>query len=299
MSRTKLFAYQREVIADDGYPLATYELRERLSPPGEPPRAWMFYLVGSEPQSIIASKEAFAGLVATGLVVVLLQPRGVAQDGGVDQSVFWQYDTKQRRVADQRVVVSSYLGEGPSAVPVLLTGASEGGDIAAAVAARDSRVTHVMMLATGGGWVQSEEMRFFVRKNGAYLGISSLEELEAKFDEIRERPDSGEMWMGHPFRHWSSYLWVRALEDLDSSRALIFLAHGTADERVPVESARAVRDHFDRRAKTNLSYFEFPGLDHAFADPGTHESHLPAVQRDALAWLAKSGLADLSGAGVP
>ena len=111
----------------------------------------------------------------------------------------------------------------------------------------------------------------------------------ARFEEIRAAPDSGEMWLGHPFRMWSSYLWFRPMDVLRPLSIPIFLAQGTADRSTPVESARAMQEGFDRVGASNLTYVEYPGLDHHFSsDAG--ESRLIDLQEDAYAWMMQTGL---------
>lgn len=282
-------AYKKEVVADDGFVLSAFDLHLQGRPKDERPDAWMFYLVGSEPVSVAESTAQYADLVARGFVVVLLQPRGVARNGSVDQELFHKYETRQRRVADQRSVMDAYLSDAGSA-PVLLVGTSQGGVVAADVAASDARVTHLLMLASGGGLTQAEEMRtLFVERGQAPAEVSTAEALDAKFDEIQANPDSGALWLGHPFRMWSSYLWFRPMDGLTALSIPILLAQGTADEATPVESARAMRDEFSRLGRTNLTYAEFPGLDHHFDDEAG-ESGLIEVQKKAFAWMTTTGL---------
>ena len=284
----RIVAYKKDVVADDGFALTVRDLHLKGHAQNEVPRAWMFHLVGSEPVSVTNAAAEYAEGIAQGFVVVLLQPRGVASDGTVDQEVFQQYETRQRRVADQLTVMDAYLGASGN-IPVLLVGSSLGGVVAADVAARDARVTHLLMMASGGGWTQAEEMTFQLEHGQAPPGISTIEELNAKFAEIEAAPDSGEQWYGHPFRMWSSYLWFRSMDGLTTRPIPIFLAQGTADTATPVESARAMRDEFARLGLDNLTYAEYPGLDHHFNN-AAGESRLMDLQKDVYAWLAATGL---------
>ena len=281
-------AYGKNVVADDGFVLTVRDLHLKGHAQNEVPGAWMFYLVGSEPVSVTNSAAEYAEMIAQGFVVVLLQPRGVSPDGTVDQEVFRQYETRQRRVADQIAVMDAYLKDS-AGVPVLLVGSSLGGVVAADVAARDARVTHLLMMASGGGWTQADEMKLHVERGQMPPGMSTIEELDAKFDEIKAAPDSGEMWYGHPFRMWSSYLWFRSMDGLTTRPIPIFLAQGTADAATPVESARAMRDEFARLGLTNLTYVEYPGLDHHFSNEAG-ESRLIDLQEDVYAWVSATGL---------
>jgi pimeloyl-ACP methyl ester carboxylesterase len=284
----RIVAYGRDVVADDGFALTVRDLHLKGHAPDEVPGAWMFYLVGSEPVTVMDSAAQYAEMIAQGFVVVLLQPRGVASDGTVDEAVFRQYETRERRVADQIAVMDAYL-QNSTGVPVLLVGSSLGGVVAADVTARDSRVTHLLMMASGGGWTQAEEMTLFVERGQGPPGISTVEELNAKLDEIRADPDSGEVWYGHPYRMWSSYLWFRPMDGITTRPIPIFLAQGTADEATPVESARAMRDEFARLGLTNLTYVEYPGLDHHFSNEAG-ESRLSDLQEDVYAWVSETGL---------
>lgn len=282
-------AYKKEVVADDGFALTALDLHLKGHAKDERPKAWMFYIVGSEPVSVTESTAQYADLVARGFVVVLLQPRGVAGNGSVDEELFRKYETRQRRVADQRSVMDAYLSDAGGA-PVLLAGTSQGGVVAADVAASDPRVTHLLMLASGGGFTQAEEMTtLFVERGQGPAEISTVEALEEKFAAIQADPDSSELWLGHPFRMWSSYLWFRPMEGLTMLSIPIFLAQGAADEATPVESARAMRDEFARLGLTNLTYAELPGLDHHF-DDAAGESGLLDVQKQAFAWMKATGL---------
>lgn len=284
----RIVAYGKNVVADDGFVLTVRSLHLKGRPRDEVPKAWMFYLVGSEPVSVTSAAAEYAEAIAQGFVVVLLQPRGVSSDGTVDLEVFRQYETRQRRVADEIAVMDAYLQDSAS-VPVLLVGSSLGGVVAADVAARDARVTHLLMMGSGGGWTHAEEAAFFLEQGQGPPDITTLEALNAKFDEIRAAPDSGELWFGHPFRMWSSYLWFRPMAGLITRSIPIFLAQGTADTATPVESARAMRDEFAHLGLGNLTYAEYPGLDHHFNNEAG-ESRLIDLQKDVYAWTAATGL---------
>lgn len=281
-------AYRKQVVADDGYVLSAFDLHTKGSAVHGTPRAWMFYLVGSEPVALQDSTQEFADLVARGVRVVLLQPRGVGSDASVNQSVFWQYDTRQHRVSDEESVMDAYLTVANHS-PVLLVGSSEGGIIAADIAIQDKRVTHLLMMASGGGWTQAKELQVLVQRDPGYLGMANVTELDAEFAKIAAQPSSGTLWAGHPFRHWSSYLWYRPADGLTKLSIPMFLAQGAADQAVPVDSARALRDAFAKSGLDNLRYEEYPGLDHHF-DDASGKSRLSELQKDAYAWMTDTGV---------
>lgn len=284
----RITSYPRHVRADDGFVLSAYDLHLEDHPRDEQPRAWLFHIVGSEPVSIVGSMEQYADIIAQGFVVVLLQPRGVKTPKDIDLQIFRQYETRQRRVADQAAVLSAYL-DAAAPAPVLLVGSSQGGTVAAELATQDPRVTHLLMMASGGGWTQAQEMTYFLEHGQHIPDVANADELNAKFDQIRGDPDGDTLWYGHPFRMWSSYLWFRAADGLTALTIPMLLAQGTADRATPVDSARALRDEFDRLGLTNLTYAEYPGLDHHFNDDAGNNG-LAALQADASAWMMASGL---------
>ena len=75
---TRVVGYERDVVADDGHALTAFDLHLEGRPRLQPPRAWLFYMVGSEPVSIVGTMEQFADLIARGMTVVLLEPSGGA-----------------------------------------------------------------------------------------------------------------------------------------------------------------------------------------------------------------------------
>ena len=52
--------YKKEVAADDGYVLSAFDLHLRGHPRDETPKAWMFYLVGSEPVAVMDGSRTVA-----------------------------------------------------------------------------------------------------------------------------------------------------------------------------------------------------------------------------------------------
>ncbi len=277
--------------ASDGAPLTVYELKlmDDATKLNER-RAVLFYVQGSEPNSVLDRIGQLAGAATFNVLVVVMERRGVGEDGQVDERMHDEYSTRQQRVSDHGSVLDHYLARLDDRVAVVLMGGSEGGIIAAELAKTRPRVTHLALIGSGGGWTQADEFRFFLQEQGSYLGVSSLAQLEQQFADIEGDPDAvNRSWAGHTFRHWSSFLWyspVGALAELDVP---ILLMHGTRDEAVPVESARALRDVFRERGKANLTYREYEGLDHSLRD-ASGKSGFPLLEVDMVQWFAATGL---------
>ncbi|HMN40597.1 MAG TPA: alpha/beta hydrolase [Phycisphaerales bacterium] len=285
------------VKADDGFEVMAYRFTLSPRPAGEP-RATVLYIQGSEDRSVTGSMGALAGFCAMNAPVIAGERRGVSPDGSVDREVALKHATRACRVGDAMAVLRWGTASAPAGKPVVVLGASEGGDVAAAVAARAPGVTHVILLGSGGGWTQEEEFRHFVRTRGAYLDLKSEEDLDARVADIKAHPDADTMWAGHPYRRWGTFMFERAADDLLGVDCPILVVHGDRDESVPVEGARALKAEFERAGKTNLTLVEIPGADHRFADPATGASRLPLVEVAIVEWLGRLGVLDAKEVGV-
>lgn len=279
----------RPIVADDGATLMAFRFADpRFSK--APARGLVLYCQGSEPRSVTEHAGALAGFCAMNAPVIGVERRGVRPDGPPDLDAFRAGSTLERRVGDHLAALAWGLEGQPAGLPVVLLGASEGGDVAAAIAARTPRVTHVILLGAGGGWTQEEEFRHFLRTTGRCLDLADEATLDARVADIKAHPDADTLWAGHPYRRWSSFMFRRPGDDLLKVDRPILLVHGDRDSSVPVESARALKGMFDGAGKTNLTLVEIPGADHTFADPGTGVSRRPMVELAIVGWLAREGV---------
>ena len=279
----------RTVKAADGFPLQAYtNFQWSGGREFEEPRGVLFYVQGSEDVTVLNATEKFAGACAMGMDVVMIERRGVQQDGTVDAATARHFATKPHRVSDHRAAIDDYLARVNPSGPVILVGASEGGDVAAAVAAEEPRITHVILMGSGGGWTQAEEFRWFITEKGSYLGMNSTADLDAQLARVRADPDGDTEWLGHPHRRWATFMFDRPADDLLKVNAPILVLQGDADANVPVGSARALRDLLAAAGKQNLRYVEYAGVDHRFqrAD-GT--SLFPLVEVDIVGWMRDTG----------
>lgn len=290
----RVAVHDTKVPTDDGGHVWSYRLRPADARPEIPPdaRAVAFYVGGSGyERSVLAVTGAMAGFVTMGIPVVLLERRGIEPDGSSDPVLARRHADRPTRVADALAATRAHLAGVRPGVPVILVGESEGGAVAAAMARAEPRITHVILLGSGGGMTQAEELAALA-EHAPESGYATPDQLEAIFAEIGRHPDSDREWLGHPYRRWSSYLWSRPLDDLLAASTQVFLAHGDRDINVPVGSARLVEEAFGAQGRGNqLRYREYAGLDHGFRDE-SGRSHLRLVERDVVEWLEKQGLLD-------
>jgi pimeloyl-ACP methyl ester carboxylesterase len=232
--------------------------------------------------------------------VVVIEKRGVEFLGGTEHSgnaegasrEFHEHSTWEGRVGDGCLVLDALL-EHPMVDRscVLAVGHSEGGDIAAGLAAVRDEVTHVAVLAGAGG-CQWAELVMLLRHDLREEGLTETEieeevqKLFASYSAIMEAPDSvDDMFYGHAFRRWSSYGRRTPAESLVDAKAAIYLAQGTTDTAVPIESFDHVVVELLRRGRTDVTVRRYPDADHGFATPDDVEQNgiLEALDA-AVAW---------------
>ena len=151
---------------------------------------------------------------------------------------------------------------------VLVAGHSEGGIVAARVAAADPSVTHVAILA-GGGPTQLFDLLTLARRGFLLQNVSKVPQERvdyalAQWREIQADPDSAEkLFLGHPYRRWSSFLKTSTLEQLLKTDARIYAAQGTDDQAVAWESFEVLRSELLSKGR-RAEFDAVAGADHSF-----------------------------------
>jgi uncharacterized protein (TIGR03067 family) len=154
-----------------------------------------------------------------------------------------------------------------------VVGHSEGGIVAAHLAAANSHVTHVALLAGGGPTQLFDLLEQAARPRRADEPAGQIaarvRRLEAGWAGVRADPESADrLWLGHPHRRWSSFLKTSTQEGLLASRAAVFLAQGTADTSASVAGFEALRAELAARGR-DVTAERLEGYDHAFRRPGS------------------------------
>jgi erythromycin esterase len=167
----------------------------------------------------------------------------------------------------------------------LVVGHSEGGIVAAHLAAANLHVTHVALLA-GGGPTQLFDLLELAAKprradEPAEEAKARVRQVQEGWTGVRADPESADkLWLGHPYRRWSSFLRTSTQEGLLASRAAVFLAQGTADTSVSVAGFDALRAELTARGR-DATAERLEGYDHAFHQPGSAPDSMDGM-RDVL-----------------
>lgn len=210
---------------------------------------------------------------------LIVEKAGIAPGMSVDErncpADYHDRYTVSQRLADYESVLAAL---GPQPGRLILFGGSEGGLAMAMLAARlDPDAAIIFSSATGASF--GEMVLSTVPAEGK-------ESVEAGFAAARAEPDSSALFAGHAYRFWADILDRRSLDYMRETDAPLLLIQGGLDTSSPLAAARATVDAFAAEGRCNLTYWEFPALDHGMIDPkGT--SHLATVAALAAAWAER------------
>lgn len=272
----------------------------------------LVYLDGSGAQSLFTVADGRTGVGMFGVLARVAAPHyhiaavekrgvtfGVGGRPGSGEGASTEYTThatRGERIADVRLLLDTLIGE-PKIDPhhVVLVGHSEGADVAAGVAAADPRVTHVAFLS-GGGASQMFDLMVLTRRRMAQEGKSpdeieeAIRRLEEDYRDIFAHPQSeSKFFMGHAYRRWSDFFSQPAANDLLRTKAKLFLAHGTEDQSVPIESFDFLTVELLRSDKDNVVVRRYPGRGHGLRAPNRPENEPPMkdVFEEIISWALR------------
>ena len=176
---------------------------------------------------------------------------------------------------------------GIDARQTLIVGHSEGGIVAARVAAENEQVTHVASLA-GGGPTQLFDLAELARQTAKPEERAARDPGESVYDAwrtIEADPDSvTKFFMGHPYRRWSSFLKTSVLTELLRSHARVYLAHGTRDQAVTVSGFDVLRAELAARGR-QVTVERVEGADHGFVRGPEDQEGIRTIFGHVMQWF--------------
>lgn len=145
------------------------------------------------------------------------------------------------------------------------------GTVVATLLANKKYPRAMALLAGANGLTMEEEFNVLLEKGKRPCGFTSKTELKAKIESIYLRPDSKETWCSsssspNSYYWWSRILRLNTLDMLKTFDFPIYVAHGTEDEAVPMESSIEAEKTFERLGKKNMKFIRYEGLNHKWRD---------------------------------
>ncbi len=174
-----------------------------------------------------------------------------------------------------------------------IIGEAQGGLIAGLVASNTPETIKLAIVSFGGGMTMAEAWIAALTKTMQKSGRSSaqIDEMQQRSkqffkDSIAKSTSKAELANNVTYKWWASVVDVRLSDTLVEMDIPIFLAHGTEDNKIPVESAQQVYDLFSTLEKDNLVYNEYPGTIKkiSLCHVNSEKQTTPAFT-DALNWL--------------
>lgn len=187
-------------------------------------------------------------------------------------------------LADDVTAIIAWLRTHPEVDPerIVLVGHSEGGAIAARVAAADPRIAGVALLAApawNGRRIMSYQVRLAAERQQRSISYTSADYLEARLARDLSERLTTEAW--YPF--------FLEYDPLPAMRALtmpVLIVQGERDDAVLYEQAYAIREAVQENGNARVSLALFPAYGHDLAPRPTERHRLPPVAADVTQRLA-------------
>jgi hypothetical protein len=212
-------------------------------------------------------------------VAVMMEKYGIAPDAPIVHGErdcpdeFHAGYTASQRVADYEAVIAALDAPGP----LILFGGSEGGLAVAMLSARvHADATIILSSALG---IPFAEMVL------ATVPPEGQEHVRAGLAAAAADPEGATLFAGFSHRFWADIMDHVVLDHMLAAESPFLVIQGGLDKSSPVAAARATADRFAVEGRCELTYWEFPALDHTMLDP-SGRSRLAEIGAAAAAWAA-------------
>ncbi|MCC1485183.1 alpha/beta hydrolase family protein [Winogradskyella immobilis] len=177
---------------------------------------------------------------------------------------------------------------------LVVIGTSQGSDVVAKLGTINNDITHIGFWGSGG----HNQLADFIIKSRKNVYRGKITEEQSKiiidsllnlFHEFYKNPSPDKFWDDNSYLSYVSFS-KPPLESLLKIDIPIFVAIGTKDENVPIESSYAIPLEFWRKGKDNLTFKHYPHYDHNFIsinDDGSETDHIDEVTAEFFEWVKK------------
>lgn len=232
---------------------------------------------GAQNAALATVRASFAAYTTLIVEKAGITPNAAIAHGNLDcPPEFHARYTVSQRLEDYRAVLVDLRRDPAFAdARTILFGGSEGG-LAMAMLAASIEPDAAIIMSSATGMPFGDMVRSTVPPEGHPT-------IDAGFAAARQNPDSSELFAGSTYRFWADILDHTALEHMLATTTPFLVLQGGRDTSSPIEAARLTADAFATDSLCNLTYWEFPALDHGLSDPNG-QSHLASITRLAAHW---------------
>jgi pimeloyl-ACP methyl ester carboxylesterase len=273
----------------------------------------LLYIQGSSAQSLYQIKKVNGGVsigtsvafdfatIPNDYLFVVISRKGFPFSTEMDEPFsipksYFEYQTLDYRVKQADLVLNDLCEKFNKQIDkIIALGHSEGSDVVAKLGTLNKKITHFGYWS-GGGNTQFIDFVTFIRKD---VDKGNLTEEQAKikidslfndFKAIMADPNATDkFWEGNDnsYKRWSHFS-EPPIENLLQIDKPLFVAIGTKDQAVTIESAYLIPVEFIRHKKNNLTFITYPDLDHGFEkelENGKFKDYWNDVFLDFLNWI--------------
>jgi dipeptidyl aminopeptidase/acylaminoacyl peptidase len=204
-------------------------------------------------------------------------------------------NTLDQRISDYLRVMQILRGKPWWNRQLIIIGGSEGAVLTPILASYIPETSKIVIMAGNTAWSIRESWLFLQEKELRAEGLdqksiqTKLNVINDTFNEAQQNPTSNKNYFGetNTYKWWSSILEIRPLNFMLDLEFPILIVHGDLDSATPVENARATVEAFKNKSKNNLTYIEYPGLEHSWKD-ASGQDQSKKVYAYIFSWISKN-----------
>ncbi|MCP3660203.1 MAG: alpha/beta hydrolase [Bacteroidetes bacterium] len=258
----------------------------------EPSNKLLLYIQGSGRFSVKEYGYRGAPAVYLGYDVLFIEKYGYD-----DKKLFYKTNSFERRINDINFVLNHVKEDiyKNKLTEVAVMADSDGGVIAPKIASNIPNLSGLIVLGAGG-LPQKKEFEIFLEKEMAqekgqgafeYTGIFDKQDLQDKFQDIKDNPREDLFWLGRPYKIWASALEYDPIPYIKKLKVPVLYIIGDKDYSVPIESFEYLKNQV--KDYDNFEFHLLPGVNHNFVDVNKNKEKMSFIIRKIIIpWYKKN-----------